>query len=83
MSAWLIATLCLAPPLALLVAMCARGPLARRLVAAQAASSVALLLLIAMTFAFGQASSIDLAMALGLLTLPASLLFALFVERWL
>lgn len=83
MTAWMLATLALTPPLCLMVLLCGRGPVARRLAAAQMASSVGALALVAMSFAFDQASSIDLALTLGLLTLPATLLFALFLERWL
>ncbi len=82
-SAWIVATIALLPPLALMVVFCARGSVGRRLVAVQLVSSIGVLALIVMTFAFGQASSIDLALTLGLLTLPATLLFAAFVERWL
>lgn len=83
MSAWLVATILLLPPLALAAFFCARGPIGRRLAAVQLMGSIGLLMLVAMTFAFGQASSIDLALTLGLLTLPAVLLFAVFSERWL
>lgn len=83
MNAWVVACIALTPPLALMVVMCARGPVARRLAAVQLASSIGWLIVVAMTFAFRQASSIDLALTLGLLTLPATLLFAVFAERWL
>ena len=83
MTAWLLATLAMAPPLALIAVMCLRGPIGRRLAAVQLASSIGVLALVSMTFAFGQASSIALALTLGLLTLPVTLLFATFVERWL
>jgi multicomponent Na+:H+ antiporter subunit F len=41
------------------------------------------LLLMALSFAFDQPSSFDLALALALLGLPGTLLFAVFTERWL
>jgi multicomponent Na+:H+ antiporter subunit F len=53
------------------------------MVAAQMLSSIVVPGLVAMTFAFDQASSIDLALVLALLCLPGSLLYALFSERWL
>ena len=81
--AWLLATVGLLAPLCLVVLMCARGSAGRRIVAVQLASSLTALALVAMSFALGQASSIDLALALGLLTLPATLLFSVFLERWL
>lgn len=83
MSPWLLASLGLLPPLAIAVIMCARGPVGRRLVAAQFAASVGAPLLVCLTFVLKQASSIDLALTLVMLSLPATLLFAVFVERWL
>ena len=83
MSAWLLTVIALLPPFGLMVLMCSYGPVGRRIVAAQMVASIGVLALVAMSFAFGQASSIDLALALGLLCLPASLLYALFLERWL
>jgi len=83
MNFWLATTVALLPPFCLMVLMCAHGPTRHRIVAAQMANSIAVLALIAMTFAFDQASSIDLALSLALLSLPATLLFALFLERWL
>jgi hypothetical protein len=41
------------------------------------------LFLAALTIVLDQASSIDLALTGAFLSLPASLLFALFFERWL
>ena len=60
-----------------------RGGTAQRLVAMQLASAVTTLILALMTFAFDQSSFIDLALCLALLTLPGTLLMALFLERWL
>jgi multisubunit Na+/H+ antiporter MnhF subunit len=80
---WLIATIGLLPALGFAVFECCVGPPSRRLVAAQLASAFGAIVLVAMSVAFDQASSIDLALMLGLLTIPQSLLFALFVERWL
>jgi multisubunit Na+/H+ antiporter MnhF subunit len=83
MSAWLIAAVAFLPAVGVAVIMCARGNLGERLAAAQLASSLAVLLLVILTFALDQASSMDLALTLALLSLPATLLYALFVERWL
>jgi len=82
-SPWIVFSLTLLPPLGVVIYLCARGTIARRLAAVQLAGSIGWLAIVAMTFGFGQASSIDLALTLGLLTLPASLLFAAFLERWL
>lgn len=83
LTAWRLAAVAFLPPLALAVLMCARGTLGQRLVAVQLAGTLATLLLVVMTFAFEQASSMDLALTLSLLAFPAALLYALFVERWL
>ena len=71
------------PPLAVALALAWRGPVGRRFVAVQLAGSVSILVMAAMTFVFDQASSIDLAVTFGVLSLPAALLYAVFLERWL
>lgn len=83
MSAWLIAAVALLPVLIAGVVCAARGEVGRRLVAIQFATSIAVMLLVVLDFAFGQPSSMDLALALALLGLPGTLLLALFQERWL
>jgi multicomponent Na+:H+ antiporter subunit F len=83
MNPWLLASLALLPPLLCAVVAAGRGLLGGRLVAVQLAGSMAAFLLVALTFAFSQPSSIDLALAFALLSLPGTLLLALFVERWL
>lgn len=80
---WLSATLALLPPFAMAVLACGRGALAFRLVAVQLATALATLLLVALSFALDQPAVIDLALTLAVLTLPGTLLFALFQERWL
>ncbi|MGN6314603.1 MAG: monovalent cation/H+ antiporter complex subunit F [Rhodanobacteraceae bacterium] len=83
MSAWLIAALALLPALVAGVVCAGRGAVARRLVAIQFATSVSVLLLVVLDFAFDQPSSMDLALTLALLSLPGTLLLVLFQERWL
>ena len=80
---WLLATLALLPPLAVPLVACARGPTAQRLVAVQLLTIIGVLLLAALSFVLTEASSIDLALTLGLLNVPATLLFAVVLERWL
>ena len=80
---WLIATLALLPPLAVPLAACARGAPGQRLVAVQLLTTMGALVLAALTFVLTEASSIDLALAFGLLGAPAALLFAVVLERWL
>lgn len=83
LAAWMLATVALLPALAIAVVRCAVGPVPDRVVAAQVVAALSIIILIAMSVAFELSSSIDLALTSGVLTLPASLLFALFVERWL
>lgn len=80
---WLAATIAFLPAVGVAVYACGVGDIHNRLAAAQFAGGVGAAVLVAMSVAFDQASSIDLALMLSLLTVPASLLFALFVERWL
>lgn len=70
-------------PLAALLVALARGAVPHRLAAVQFVSTLATLLLAAMSFAFDQPSTLDMALCLALLSLPGTLLFALFEERWL
>ena len=81
-TAWAVALVMLLPPLLAAFAMSWRGPVGTRFVGAQLAGSVSVIAMAAMTFAFGQSSSIDLAVTFGVLTVTASLLYAVFVERW-
>ncbi len=83
MSAWMAAVLALLPAFAVAMFAGCRGRTASRLVALQLASSLAGLILIAMTFAFDQAAFIDLPLSLALLTLPGMLVLTVFLERWL
>jgi len=83
MSAWQWALLTLLPTLTIALFCSARGSVSDRLVALQLTSTLCTILLATATFAFDQASSIDLALALGFLTLPGGLVFALFAERYL
>ncbi len=83
MSVWFLALLAMLPPLAVAFGLAWRGPAGRRFIAVQLAGSVSILVMTAMTFVFDQASSIDLAVTFGVLSLPAALLYAVFLERWL
>jgi multicomponent Na+:H+ antiporter subunit F len=80
---WLISVIALLPPLALPLWVAARGKLVDRLVAVQLATNVAILILILASFAFDQDTLIDLPLSLAALSLPGTLMFAMFVERWL
>jgi hypothetical protein len=83
MTPWLIATLGLLPPLAVVVWHAMRGGLAALLVTVQLATSFTSLIIVLVSFAFDEPSILDLALTLGFLSLPATLLLALFAERWL
>lgn len=83
MNPWLVATIALVPALMVPLWVAARGSTANRLVAVQFASVLTCLSGILLSFASDQPSIVDLLLALGLLSLPGSLLFAHFLERWL
>jgi multisubunit Na+/H+ antiporter MnhF subunit len=80
---WMDAVLALTPAFAVPAIAACRGKIADRLVAVQLAASVAGIMLVLMSFAFDQTSYVDLALALALLTLPGTLVMAIFIERWL
>lgn len=80
---WLAAIIALLPPLAVPLWIALRGDLCSRLVAVQLGSILTSLLLVLMSFAFDQSSLIDLPLTLTLLSLPGTLMMAMFLERWL
>ncbi|HEX4041178.1 MAG TPA: monovalent cation/H+ antiporter complex subunit F [Xanthobacteraceae bacterium] len=80
---WLVTALALLPPLLLTAIAAGRTTVRYRLVAVEMATSLTIIMLIVLSFAFDQASSIDLALTVALLTLPGTLLLAQFEERWL
>ncbi len=83
MNAWLIFAILLLPPLAVVVAIAMRGAANQRLAAVQLGGSLSAIALAAMTFAFDQPSFVDLALCLTLLSVPGTLLYTLFMERFL
>ncbi len=60
-----------------------RGGVGHRLAAVQMVSVIVCWVLVELSFAFGQPSFLDLALTLGLLSLPGTLVFAVFLEFWL
>lgn len=80
---WALAALAIFP--AFLAVVVAAGVLniSQRLIAVQFATALSFLLMILLSFVFAQPSSIDLALTIALLTLPGTMLFTLFLERWL
>lgn len=83
MSAWIIAFIALVPPLGVCTCHVLRGDTANRLVALELATAVGSLMLVLTSVGFDQPSFIDLALALSLLGLVGTLVFAQFLERWL
>ena len=83
MSVWLLAAILLLPPLAIAVVAAMRGGANQRLVAVQLAGLLSAMILAAMTFAFDQPSFADLALGLTLLSVPGTLLYTMFMERFL
>lgn len=83
MTAWILALIAMLPPLSVAVAVALRSDIAGRLVALQFAASIALVMLVLMSFAFDQPSFVDLPLTLVFLSLPGTLVFAHFLERWL
>ena len=82
-TAWLAAVVALLPALAVPVFAAMRGDAGRRLAALQLATPLVSIILALMTFAFDQQSFVDLALTLALVSLPGTLVIALFLERWL
>jgi multisubunit Na+/H+ antiporter MnhF subunit len=83
MNQWLVAAIALVPALMVPLWVAARGSTANRLVAVQLATVLACLDVIVFSFASDQPSIVDLSLALGLLSLPGTVLLAHFLERWL
>ncbi len=81
--AWTAALVALLPPLAIAFTEAMRGDAGRRLIAVQLATALTAMVLVLTSFAFDQPSFMDLALALTLLSLPGTLVLALFLERWL
>ena len=83
MTVWLWAIILLVPALAVPVVIAMRESANQRMAAVQLAGTFAALILALMTFAFDQPSFIDLALCVVLLSVPGTLLFTMFMERWL
>jgi multisubunit Na+/H+ antiporter MnhF subunit len=83
MSPWLLAfTLCI-PPFGMAAYRALAGRAAQRLVAVELAASLGTLLLVLAGFAWPHDGVIDLALALGLVSVPGTLAYTHFLERWL
>ena len=62
---------------------CLHGDTVSRLVGLEAASSMTVVILLALGEAYHRVPFVDLALTLALLTFGAGLVFARFLERWL
>ena len=83
MSPWLLAAVAMLPALVSTLWIVVRHPTSSRLVGMQLASGLVGLIIILFSFASDQPTLVDLALSLAALSLPGSLLFAHFLERWL
>lgn len=83
MSPWLLAFLLCVPPFGLAAYRALRGRVAQRLVAVELAACLGTLMLVLAGFAWPHDGVIDLALALGLLSVSGTLAYAHFLERWL
>lgn len=83
MSPWLIAFLFCLPALAVAAYRALTGRAAQRLVATELAVCLATLMLVLASFAWPHDGLVDLALALGLLSVPGTLAFTHVLERWL
>ncbi len=83
MSAWTAAAIFATLVLAVAVLQTARGSIEARLVSLQFASTAAIVALLLIAQSFGNASAFDVALALALLSFPASIVYARFYARWL
>ncbi|MFN2475002.1 MAG: monovalent cation/H+ antiporter complex subunit F [Chthoniobacterales bacterium] len=83
MNMWLVAALVLVLAVVPCGVVLWRAPLADCLVALQFATGLSVLVLTLVAIGLHRPSFLDIALTLALLSYPASLLFAHFIERWL
>jgi multisubunit Na+/H+ antiporter MnhF subunit len=80
---WLLAVALLQAGILLCGVVCVRSNLLRSVVAMEMASAIAVLSVVLLAEAVGRPAWFDLALALGLLSFPSSMVFLIFLERWL
>jgi len=83
MSPWLIAFVLCIPPFALAACRALSGRSAQRLVGAELATGIGTLMLALAAFAWPHDGVLDLALALGLMSIAGTLTYTHFLERWL
>lgn len=83
MSPWLIAFPLCVPPYGVAAYRALSGRAAQRLVAAELAVCFATLMLVFAGYAWPHDGVVDLAVALGLVSVPGTLAYTHFLQRWL
>jgi multicomponent Na+:H+ antiporter subunit F len=80
--AWLVAAAVLLAGLVPCAVVCARADAADGVVALQAATVVATLVLLVLSVGFGRSIYLDVAVVLAVLSFAGSMVFIRFLERW-
>lgn len=83
MSPWLLAFLLCIPPFALAAYRASSGRSVQRLVGAELAAGIGTLMLALAGLAWPHDGVVDLALALGLVSVAGTLAYTHFFERWL
>lgn len=83
MNVWLIATGVLLLALLPCAVVAFRAEVMDRLIALELAGTIATLLIVTLAQGLGRPSIFDLALAVALLSVPGTLVYAYFLERWL
>ncbi len=83
MNVWLIATGVLLAALLPCAIVAFRGAAMDRLIAVELAGTITTLLILTLAQGLGRPSIFDLALALAALSVPGTLVYAHFLERWL
>lgn len=83
MNLWLIATGVLLLALLPCAVVAFRAEVLDRLVAVELAGTIVTLLIVVLAQGLGRSSLFDLALALALLSVPSTLVYVYFLERWL
>jgi multisubunit Na+/H+ antiporter MnhF subunit len=81
-NAWLLAAIVLQLGLLICGFVCLRCELVESIVAMEMSSIIGVMSIAVLAEAVGRPAWFDLALALALLSLPAGLLFLVFLERW-
>ncbi|HVY13975.1 MAG TPA: hypothetical protein VHB27_02015 [Rhodopila sp.] len=83
MTLWLWSVVAVVVAMLIPTVMACRGRMAERWVALQMGAALTVVILVIMSFAFHAAILMDLSLALVLLGVPATLVVAVALERWI